>query len=131
MYMILLNSKFFENVIKIYSIFKKFLKDHINFLYQILDKFEKKWFEPQKNSEVNVTPSDVISKPINEEELISSFIAVNDVTERLEDKEENFAEAINENGKEIDQQIDTLQKTSLFRRILNRIRSIIRRKKSN
>jgi hypothetical protein len=96
-----------------------------------LDKFEKKWFEPQKNSEVNVTPSDVISKQISEEELISSFIEVTDVTERLENKEENFAEAINENGKEIDQQIDTLQKTSLFRRILNRIRSIIRRKKSN
>jgi hypothetical protein len=127
----LLDSKFFENVIKIYSIFKKFLKDYINFLYQILDKFEKKWFEPQKNSEVNVTPSDVISKQISEEELISSFIEVTDVTERLENKEENFAEAINENGKEIDQQIDTLQKTSLFRRILNRIRSIIRRKKSN
>ena len=127
----LLDSKFFENVIKIYSIFKKFLKDYINFLYQILDKFEKKWFEPQKNSEVNVTPSDVISEQISEEELISSFIEVTDVTERLENKEENFAEAINEDGKEIDQQIDTLQKTSLFRRILNRIRSIIRRKKSN
>ena len=96
-----------------------------------MDKFEKKWFEPQKNSEVNVTPSDVISEQISEEELISSFIEVTDVTERLENKEENFAEAINEDGKEIDQQIDTLQKTSLFRRILNRIRSIIRRKKSN
>jgi len=140
-----------KQFINCYYSVKEFFNNHSKFIYEIVDKIEKEICPTLKpnvqassegnvqassegnvsdSSEGNVSDSDVISKQVSQEELTSSFTEISDVKEPVENNDENFEEIIDKNSQEGEGQTDTPEKTSLFRRILNRILNIIRRKNS-